>query len=60
MQKKSYSYLTVRKISDKEFEHVLNVWKKFEMKTIKDDHDLYLKCDTLLLADYLKKLKVIA
>ena len=33
---------------------------KFEMKTIKDYHDLYLKCDVLLLADVLKNLEVIA
>ena len=44
------SSLTDRKISDKEYEYVLNVWKKFEMKTMKDYHDLYLKCDVLLLA----------
>ena len=46
-----YSSLTDRKITDKECEHVLNVWKKFEMKTMKDYHDLYLECDVLLLAD---------
>ena len=37
------SLLTDRKISYKEYEHVLKVWKKTEMKTIKDYHDLYLK-----------------
>ena len=50
-----YSSLTHRKISDKEYEHVLNVWKKFEMKTMKDYHNLYLKCDILLLADVFQK-----
>ena len=44
-----YSSLTDRKINDKEYEHVLNVWNKFEMKTMKDSHDLYLKCDGLYL-----------
>ena len=43
--------LTGKKISDKELEHVFKVWNKFEMKTIKDYHNLYLKCDALLLAD---------
>ena len=50
-KEKFYSSLNDRKISDKEYEHVLNVWKNFEMKTMKDYHDLYLKCDILLLAD---------
>ena len=40
--------LTDRKITDKEYEHVLNVWKNFEMKAMKCYHDLYLKYDVLL------------
>ena len=35
-KEKFYSSLTDRKISDIEYEHVLNVWKKIEMKTMKD------------------------
>ena len=46
-----YSSLTGRKVTDKEYEHVLNVWNKFETKTMKDCHDLYLKFDVLLLVD---------
>ena len=42
--------LTGKKISDKEYEHILQVWNKFEMKTMKDYHNLYLKCEVLLLA----------
>ena len=45
---KFYSSLTGTKISDKKYEHVLKVWKKFETKTMKGYHDLYLKCDVLL------------
>ena len=56
-KEKFYSSLTDRKISDKEYEHVLNVWKKFEMKTMKDYYDLYLKCDVLLLCDLLEIFK---
>ena len=52
-KEKFYSFLTGRKITDKEYQHVLNVQNKFEMKIIKDYHDLYLKCDLLLLADVL-------
>ena len=40
-----YSTLTEKKVSGKEYKHVLNVWEKTEMKTIKDYHDLYWKCD---------------
>ena len=43
-----YSSLTHRKITDKEYEHVFNVWEKIEMKTMKDYHKLYLKCYVLL------------
>ena len=50
-KEKFYSFLTGKKIIDKYFEHVLQVCNKFEMKTMKDYHDLYLKYDVLLSAD---------
>ena len=43
-KEKFHSTLTDRKITDKEHEHVLNVWNKFEIKTMKDYNDLYLTC----------------
>ena len=43
-----YSFLTDRKISDKEYEHVLIAWKKFRMEMMKDYRDLYLKRYVLL------------
>ena len=49
-----YSSITDRKMSDREYEHVLNVWKKSEFKTMKGYHDLYLNCDILLLAVFEK------
>ena len=48
---KFYSSLTGKKFTDKEYEHVYNVWHKFEIKTMKDYHDSYLKCDVLSFAD---------
>ena len=39
------------------YEHVLNVWKKFKTKTVKNYHDLYLKCDVSLLADAFEKFR---
>ena len=35
-QEKLYSSLTSENISDKEYEHVLNTWNTFQMRTIKD------------------------
>ena len=49
--------LTNRKITDKEYQHVLNVSKKFEIKTMKDYYDLYLKCAVLLLATVFQKVR---
>ena len=39
-KEKFYCSLTNKKISDKEYDNLLNVWKKFEIKTIKDYHIL--------------------
>ena len=50
------SSLTDRKMSDKEYKRVLNFWEKIEMKTIKYYHDLYLRCDVLLVADVFWKI----
>ena len=52
-----YSSLTGRKIVDKEHEHVLNFRNKFEVKTMKYYHDLYLKCDVLWLANVFEKFR---
>ena len=49
--------LTGEKISDKEYEHALKIWNKFEMKTRKDYHNLHLKCDILLSADVLESFR---
>ena len=54
-KEKFYSSLTDRKTTDKGYEHVHNVWNKFEMKTMKDYHDSQLKCYVLLLADVFEK-----
>ena len=48
-KEKFYSSLTDRKISGKEYEHVLIAWNKFRMEMMKDYRDLYLKRYVLLL-----------
>ena len=56
-KEKFNSSLTNKQNNGKEYEHVLMVWNKFEMATMKDYHDLYIKCDVLLLADVFKKFR---
>ena len=36
---KLYSFITDKRNKEKEYKHVLKVWKKLEMKTMKDYHD---------------------
>ena len=50
IKEKFCSSLTDINITDKEYEHVLNIWNKYEMKTIKY-HDLHLNCGVLLYTD---------
>ena len=56
-KEKFYNSLTGKKFSNKEYDHVLKVWNKLEMKTMKDYHDLYLKYDVSLLADVFEKFR---
>ena len=49
--------MTGKNISDKEYKHAIKFWKKFQMKTMKDYHELYLQCDVLLLADVSEKFR---
>ena len=50
-QKAFYSKLTGKGINNYNYNHVLNVWKSFNMKTLKDYLELYNESDVLLLAD---------
>ena len=46
-----YSSLTMEDISDTDYKHANNVFKKFNLNNLGDYHDLYVRSDTLLLAD---------
>ena len=50
-QKAFYSKLTGKGINNYNYNHVLNVWKTFKMKTLKEYHEVYNITDVLLLAD---------
>lgn len=50
-QKYFYNSLKMEHISDKEYEHAKTVWNAFNINTIGEYTDLYLKCDVLLLCD---------
>lgn len=41
-------------VSDTDYLHAVNVWTMFEMKTIGNYHETYLKTDVLLLAVFQK------
>ena len=51
-----YSSLKDKCIINKDYLYVVNAWNKFEMKTMVDYHDLYLKIDVLLLANVFETL----
>ena len=46
-----YSKLNLENISDEDYAHVQKVWKVFGIKYRDEYHDLYVLCDTFLLAD---------
>ena len=50
-QKAFYSKLTGKGINNHNYQHVLKVWKIWNMKTLKDYLELYNTTDVLLLAD---------
>ena len=46
-----YSSLTMEDISETDYAHANNVFKKFNINNLGEYHDLYVRSDTLLLAD---------
>ena len=46
-----YSHLNMEDITDADYAHVKRVCKDFEIKNLREYHNLYVQSDTLLLAD---------
>ena len=56
-KEKFYSKLNDENITQQDFEHAQKVWKTFNCKNMGDYHNLYLKTDTLLLADVFEEFR---
>ena len=52
-----YSKLNDSNISKEDYENAKRMWQEFEMKTMVDYHDLYLKSDVMLLADVFEEFR---
>ena len=50
-KEKFYSNLYMSGVGDIEYDHARNVWRKFGIRNMGEYHDLYLKTDTILLAN---------
>ena len=44
-------------ISDEDYKHAQNVWNAFNLESMGQYHNLYLKSDALLLADVFEKFR---
>jgi len=50
-----YSHLNEGALSDVDYERAVKVWNHFDMRTLKEYHDIYLTLDVLLLSDVFER-----
>ena len=55
--KKFYSKLNMSGISNEDYSHAERVWKEFELRSLGEYHDLYLKTDVILLSNVFEKFR---
>ena len=55
-----YSKLNEEGISEEEYDRALQMWQRYDCKTMKDYHDLYLTLDVTLLADVFENFRDMA
>ena len=56
-KKAFYSKLNLEDITDKDYNHAQNVWEVFTTNNLGVYYDLYVQCDTLLLAHVCEKFR---
>jgi len=54
-----FNSLTNKSISDKEYEFAQEIWSKYNCKSMKDYHNVYLSTDVLLLADIVENFRTL-
>ena len=53
-----YCHLNMEDITDADYAHAKRVCKEFEIKNLREYHDLYLQSDTSLLPDIFENLRI--
>ena len=56
-KKAFYSKLDLENIKDKDYNHAQKVWEVSGINNLGECHDLYVQCDTLMLADVFEKFR---
>ena len=54
-----YSRLKEENITEDDYAHAQKVWAEFELQSLGEYHDLYLKTDVLILADVFEKFRTV-